>query len=40
MSLEKMICWHCNIELVEYYNEHYQGKRAKCTMCKIDFPLD
>jgi len=35
-----MICWNCNTELVQYYNKHYKGKRAKCTICKIDFPLD
>ena len=40
MSVGKMICWNCNTELVQYYNIHYEGRRAKCTICQVDFPLD
>jgi hypothetical protein len=39
-KLQKILCYNCDVEIVEYYNEHYKGYRGKCTICKIDFPLD
>jgi len=36
----KMACNDCNSDLVEYYHDGYKGKRGKCPVCKIDFPLE
>ena len=36
----KIRCNSCNIEIIEYYNDHYNGQRGKCPNCKTDFPLD
>jgi len=36
----KILCINCNIEIIVYYNENYNGYRGKCPNCKIDFPLD
>nr|AIE98457.1 hypothetical protein [uncultured marine thaumarchaeote KM3_05_H05] len=40
MVESKLLCYNCNSEIVEYYDEHYKGNRGKCTHCKIDFPLE
>ena len=37
---EKILCINCNVEIIEYYNEKYNGSRGKCPICKTDFPLD
>jgi len=39
-KLEKIHCINCDVEIIEYYSEQYEGYRGKCTICKIDFPLD
>lgn len=36
----KIICWSCNSEVYEYYDQNYNGKRARCPICKVDFPLE
>ena len=36
----KTRCIHCDMEIVEYYDDHYSGQRGRCPSCKIDFPLD
>ncbi len=33
-------CLNCDTEISIYYNEEYKGYRGKCSLCKIDFPLD
>jgi hypothetical protein len=33
-------CWMCGAEIVEYFEVKYAGRRGKCIVCKIDFPLD
>ncbi len=40
MEAEKIICWNCSAEIVQYYNEGYKGKRARCPICGVDFPLE
>lgn len=37
---EKIICWNCNAEIHEYFNQNYNGKRARCPVCLVDFPLE
>ena len=39
-SAEEIICRICDAEIVQYFNENYQGQRGKCTTCGIDFPLE
>ena len=39
-ELEKIRCINCDAEITEYYDERYEGYRGRCTICKIDFPLD
>jgi len=40
MSLEKTVCWKCSTEIIEYYDQSYKGKRGKCPICGVDFPLE
>lgn len=40
MAVEKINCNNCNAEIIQYYNEGYKGKRGKCPICRVDFPLD
>ena len=40
MGKSKTNCDNCNVEITEYYDEHYKGKRGKCPKCGIDFPLE
>ena len=40
MSIEEVRCEHCDGEIIEYFNEKYNGNRGKCPMCEIDFPLE
>ena len=37
---EKITCWTCNTEIIEYYHNEYGGKRGKCPKCGVDFPLE
>jgi len=38
--MAKIICWNCTAEIIEYDSIKYHGKRAKCPICGVDFPLD
>ncbi len=40
MEKSKITCEHCNGEIIEYYDEGYNGIRGKCPHCKINFPLE
>ena len=40
MEKSKILCQHCNNEILEYYDDRYKGIRGKCIICKIDFPLE
>ena len=40
MEKSKIVCYNCNNEIVEYYDDRYKGARGKCLLCKIDFPLE
>lgn len=37
---EKIICWSCNSEIVQYDHDGYKGKRGRCPICGVDFPLE
>ena len=37
---DKIICYHCNEEIIIYYEKKYNGHRGKCVKCMINFPLD
>lgn len=37
---QKILCFVCKIEIIEYYEEKYKGNRGRCPTCKIDFPLE
>ena len=37
---EKMVCQDCDADIIEYYSEKYKGKRGKCPICGMDFPLE
>ncbi|MDH3278616.1 MAG: hypothetical protein OEL84_05630 [Nitrosopumilus sp.] len=37
---EEVTCWICSAEIIEYFEERYNGQRGKCTICEIDFPLE
>jgi len=40
VEVEKIMCWNCTAEIVQYYDEGYKGKRARCPICGVDFPLE
>ncbi len=40
MSGLKIPCEHCNGDITEYYHERYRGKRGRCPICGVDFPLE
>ncbi len=40
MSASKIECWNCSSQLVQYYDKRYNGKRARCPVCTVEFPLD
>ncbi len=40
MGESKILCHHCHLIIIEYYDEQYRGNRGKCDNCKIDFPLE
>ena len=37
---EKIVCEQCGSAIVPYYDEKYNGRRAKCRTCGVEFPLD
>ncbi len=37
---EKIICWNCNSEIIQYDHDGYKGKRGRCPICGVDFPLE
>ncbi len=39
-SKKKTPCWICGTDIVQYFEEKYDGLRGKCLVCKIDFPLE
>jgi len=36
----KITCNNCGKEITTYFHKGYNGKRGKCTHCKLDFPLE
>ena len=40
LSIEKINCWSCGAEIIQYYHDGYRGQRGKCPVCKVDFPLE
>jgi len=40
VEVEKIICWNCTAEIVQYYDKSYKGRRARCPICGVDFPLE
>jgi len=40
LTVEKIVCWNCSAEIVQYFNENYKGKRGRCPICGVDFPLE
>jgi len=38
--MDRIICWNCKGEISKYYNEGYKGKRGRCPICGVDFPLE
>ena len=33
MGKSTISCYHCNGEIIEYYDDGYKGKRGKCPSC-------
>ncbi len=40
VALSKILCSNCNVEVVQYYDDAYKGRRAKCPICGVSFPLE
>jgi len=39
-SYKKIICWNCDVEIVQYFDLKYKGGRAQCPVCGVNFPLE
>jgi len=39
-DVQKIECWNCGAEIIEYYDENYKGRRGRCPVCGVNFPLD
>ena len=39
-DVQKTECWNCGAEIIEYYDENYKGRRGRCSICGVNFPLD
>ena len=37
---EKMTCWSCGKDIIEYFHKNYENIRGKCPICNVKFPLD
>ena len=37
---EKIECWNCNAQIITYHDIGYNGKRGRCPICGVDFPLE
>jgi len=38
--MDRIICWNCKAEVNKHYNDAYKGKRGRCPVCGVDFPLE
>jgi len=39
-SFKKIICWNCNVEVIQYFDIKYKGERGVCPVCGVNFPLE
>jgi hypothetical protein len=39
-SFKKIICWNCNVEIIQYFDIKYKGERGVCPVCGANFPLE
>lgn len=39
-DVQKIECWNCGSEIIQYYDETYKGNRGRCSVCGVNFPLD
>jgi len=37
---EKIICWNCNAEIIQYDHDGYKGTIGRYPICGVDFPLE
>ena len=40
IKVKKITCWNCGSEVIQYYSDGYGGKRARCPVCNVNFPLE
>ncbi len=38
--VEEFTCHNCNAKIIQYFNHNYNGKRGRCPICGVDFPLE
>jgi hypothetical protein len=39
-SFKKIICWNCDVEIIQYFDIKYKGERGVCPVCGANFPLE
>jgi hypothetical protein len=39
-SFKKIICWNCDVEIIQYFDIKYKGERGQCPVCGVNFPLE
>lgn len=39
-SYKKIVCWNCDVEIIQYFDLKYKGERAQCPVCGVNFPLE
>jgi ribosomal protein L40E len=37
-SLKKIICWNCDVEIIQYFDIKYKGERGVCPLCGANSP--
>lgn len=37
---KKIICWNCDVEIIQYFDIKYKGERGVCPVCGANFPLE
>jgi hypothetical protein len=39
-SFRKIVCWNCDVEIIQYFDIKYKGERGVCPVCGVNFPLE
>ena len=40
ISKDEILCWECNVEIIQEFDFNYKGIRGTCPLCEVNFPLE